>query len=361
MTKKCLLSNRKNKFLSKLLQAEGFEHFLHKRYVGHKRFSIEGAEVLVPMLQALLDQLIQAGAENTIIGMAHRGRLNVLTSIVGKPYGAIFAEFDDIDLKSFQGSGDVKYHLGAKGVYKTLKIELACNPSHLEAVNPVVEGQVRACQDRDQDTKRQKTVPILIHGDAAFAMQGVVYETLQMADLDGYKTGGTIHIIVNNQIGYTTPPEKARSSVNCSDLARALLLPVFRVNGDDPEACLRAIKLACEYRVLFNRDVVIDLVCYRRYGHNEGDEPSFTQPILYAAIQKHPSVATLYGELLLRRGDITTEELATIQEEHHKVFDSALNAVREKGREAFLAPEQDIEKPNTKIEKNFSGDFKENS
>lgn len=346
---------QKKQILSKLLQAEGFEHFLHKRYVGHKRFSIEGAEVLIPMLQALLDQLVQSGTKSTMIGMAHRGRLNVLTNIVGKPYEAIFAEFDDIDPKSFQGSGDVKYHLGAKGIYRSaaghLEIELACNPSHLEAVNPVVEGQVRACQDLERDLERNQTVPILIHGDAAFAMQGVVYETLQMSGLEGYKTGGTIHVIVNNQIGYTTPPEKARSSLNCSDLARALFFPVFRVNGDDPEACLRAMKLACEYRMLFKKDVVIDLVCYRRYGHNEGDEPSFTQPILYSAIQKHPSVATLYGELLLRRRDMTQEELTQIQEKHHSVFDSALNAVRKKGREAFLEAAPEIEKPVSHIPK----------
>jgi 2-oxoglutarate dehydrogenase E1 component len=331
---------QKKQALNKLLQAEGFEHFLHKRYVGHKRFSIEGAEGLIPMLQILLEQLVESGVEQTMIGMAHRGRLNVLANIVGKPYAAIFAEFDDIDPQSFQGSGDVKYHLGAKGIHKVaggqIQVELACNPSHLEAVNPVVQGQVRAKQDLLGDDKREKVVPILIHGDAAFAMQGVVYETLQMSNLDGYRTGGTIHIVANNQIGYTTSPEKARSSLNCSDIARALYAPVFRVNGDDPEACLKAVKIACEYRHLFKRDVVIDMVCYRRYGHNEGDEPSFTQPILYAAIQKHPSVATLYAELLMRRGDLTAEELAQMQEKHHQVFEAALNAVREKGRAALL-------------------------
>jgi len=332
--------DQKKQALDKLLQAEGFEHFLHKRYVGHKRFSIEGAEGLIPMLQMLLEQLVESGATQAMIGMAHRGRLNVLANIVGKPYAAIFAEFDDIDPKSFQGSGDVKYHLGAKGVRETaggqIQVELACNPSHLEAVNPVVEGQVRAKQDLISDNNREKVIPILIHGDAAFAMQGVVYETLQMSNLEGYKTGGTIHIIVNNQIGYTTSPEKGRSSLNCSDIARALFAPVFRVNGDDPEACLRAIKIACEYRMLFKRDVVIDMVCYRRYGHNEGDEPSFTQPILYAAIQKHPSVATLYAELLMRRADLKQEELEAMQEKHHQVFETALNAVREKGRAALL-------------------------
>lgn len=345
--------------LNKLLQAEGFEHFLHKRYVGHKRFSIEGAEGLIPMLQVLLDQLIECGVSSAMIGMAHRGRLNVLANIVGKPYGAIFAEFDDIDPKSVQGSGDVKYHLGAKGVRQTpkgqIEVELACNPSHLEAVNPVVEGQVRAKQDAGRDQNRDQNIAILIHGDAAFSMQGVVYETLQMSNLDGYKTGGTIHVVVNNQIGYTTPPEKGRSSLNCSDIARAIFAPVFRVNGDDPEACLRAIKIACEYRMLYKRDVVIDLVCYRRYGHNEGDEPSFTQPILYAAIQKHPSVAVLYADLLMRRGNLTRQELGAMQEAHYAIFDAALNAVREKGRAALLeiTSEPEIQKavlPNASIQ-----------
>ncbi|MES2503654.1 MAG: multifunctional oxoglutarate decarboxylase/oxoglutarate dehydrogenase thiamine pyrophosphate-binding subunit/dihydrolipoyllysine-residue succinyltransferase subunit [Myxococcota bacterium] len=329
----------KKQILTKLLQAEGFEHFLHKRFIGHKRFSIEGAEVLIPMLQSLLEQISKAGAEHAIIGMAHRGRLNVLANVVGKPHAAIFAEFDDIDPKSFQGSGDVKYHLGAKGKLtldgKEMQVELACNPSHLEAVNPVVEGQARAKQDWLEDVEREKVVPILIHGDAAFAMQGVVYEVLQMSTLEGYRTGGTIHIVVNNQIGYTTAPEKARSSLNCTDIARAINAPVFRVNGDDPEACLRAIKMATEYRTMFKRDVVIDLVCYRRYGHNEGDEPSFTQPILYAAIQKHPSVATLYAELLMRRGDLQQDELRAMEESHTQVFENALSAVREKGQGAL--------------------------
>ncbi len=324
--------NDKKQILSKLLQAEGFEHFLHKRFVGHKRFSIEGGEVLIPMLQMLIDQLAHHAAEHVILGMAHRGRLNVLANVVGKPHAAIFAEFDDIDPKSYQGSGDVKYHLGAAGKLGAVSVELACNPSHLEAVNPVVEGQTRAKQDMLGDQGRKKVVPILIHGDAAFAMQGVVYETLQMSGLEGYKTGGTIHIVVNNQIGYTTSPEKGRTSIHCSDIARAIFAPVFRVNGDDPEACLRAIKMAAEYRTVFGRDVVVDLVCYRRHGHNEGDEPSFTQPILYAAIAKHPSVATLYAELLMRRGELANEELESMREHHNQVFEKALSAARDKGQ-----------------------------
>ena len=329
----------KKQILDKLVQAESFEHFLHKRFLGHKRFSIEGAEVLIPMLQSLLDQFANSGAKQAIIGMAHRGRLNVLANVVGKPYMAIFAEFDDIDPKSFQGSGDVKYHLGASGRVKlskhSIELELACNPSHLEAVSPMVQGEVRAKQDLLKDNNSEQVVPILIHGDAAFATQGVVYETLQMSGLKGYQTGGTVHIIINNRIGYTTSPEDARTSPHCSDIARVIFAPVFRVNGDDPEACLRAVKLACEYRTLFKRDVIIELVCYRRHGHNEGDEPSFTHPILYSAIQKHPSVATLYGELLIRRGDISNEDLESIREKHHAVFEAALDAVREKGQGAL--------------------------
>ncbi len=341
--------DEKKNFLSKLLQAEGFEHFLHKRYVGHKRFSMEGAEAAIAVLNEILDEAAAFGVTDVMVGMAHRGRLNVLANVIGKPYAAIFAEFEDIDPNTFQGSGDVKYHLGARGVHRwkgkpkdalniderEVRVELACNPSHLEAVNSVVEGQVRAQQDLAGDRMRKKIMPVLIHGDAAFAMQGVVYETMQCSDLQGYRTGGTVHLIINNQIGYTTSPEKARTSLNCSDVARAIFAPVFRVNGDDPEACLRAARIALEYRMLFGRDVVIDLVCYRRYGHNEGDEPSFTQPILYAAIQKHPSVASIYSELLVRRGDITRDELEKIKESYHNRFEEAHAAVREKGRGAF--------------------------
>ncbi|MDA0713352.1 MAG: 2-oxoglutarate dehydrogenase E1 component, partial [bacterium] len=298
-----------------------------------------------------------------IIGMAHRGRLNVLANVVGKPYAAIFAEFDDIDPKTFQGTGDVKYHLGARGVHRwkgnpkgsaefderEVRVELACNPSHLEAVDPVVEGQVRAQQDLSGDRQRKKIMPLLLHGDAAFATQGVVYETMQCANLQGYRTGGTVHVIINNQIGYTTPPERARSSLNCSDVARAVSVPVFRVNGDDPEACIRAVRLAFEYRMLFGKDVVIDLVCYRRHGHNEGDEPSFTQPILYAAIQKHPSVATFYGQLLVRRGDITNEEFAEIRNQHDAIFEEAHVAVKARGRDAFSDEHIPLEQLNSTL------------
>lgn len=331
--------DEKKEILNKLLQAEGFEHFLHKRFLGHKRFSIEGAESAIPMLHTLLAQAARHGATDVMIGMAHRGRLNVLANIVGKPYGAIFAEFDDIDPKTFQGSGDVKYHKGAQGVLRfndrSIRVELASNPSHLEAVNPILEGQVRAQQDLLGDQHRKKIVPVLLHGDAAFAGQGIAYETMQLSGLQGFSTGGTIHLIINNQIGYTTPPEKARTSPNCSDLARAIFSPVFRVNADDPEACVLAMRKAFEYRMKFGRDVVIDLVCYRRFGHNEGDEPSFTQPILYAAIQKHPSVAQIYSELLVRRNDLRTDEIERMTKVHHDTFEKALEDVRAKGQAAF--------------------------
>lgn len=342
-------ANEKTKILSDLVRAEGIEHFLHKRYVGHKRFSVEGGEVVIPMLRELLDQAAAFGATEVVLGMAHRGRLNVLANVVSKPYEAIFAEFDDIDPKTIQGTGDVKYHLGAKGMHRyvgrvsnsdrveerAIRVELACNPSHLEAVNPIVEGIVRAKQDLAGDREREKIVPVLLHGDAAFACQGVVYETLQLSNLQGFRTGGTIHIVINNQIGYTTPPEKARSSLNCSDIGKAIAAPVFRVNGDCPEACLKAIKIAYAYRHQFKSDVILDVVCYRRHGHNEGDEPSFTQPILYRAIKNHPSVATIYADLLIRRGDITAEEVKRIEDTYTEKLERALTAVREKGRSSF--------------------------
>ncbi len=359
----------KTKILSDLFRAEGIEHFLHKRYVGHKRFSIEGAEVTVAILRELLDQAARYGAAEVIIGMAHRGRLNVLANIVSKPYEAIFAEFDDIDPKTIQGTGDVKYHLGAKGIHRyvgkvsnsdrveerAIRVELACNPSHLEAVNPIVEGIVRAKQDLAGDRDRAKIVPVLLHGDAAFACQGVVYETLQLSNLQGYRTGGTVHIVINNQIGYTTPPEKARTSLNCSDIGRAIGAPVFRVNGDSPEACLKAIKIAFAYRDKFKSDVILDVVCYRRHGHNEGDEPSFTQPILYRAIKNHPSVATIYADLLVRRGDVKPDDVNRIQDAYTERLERALMAVRERGRSSFSI-EHILDDADAITETNFAPD-----
>ncbi|MBI3257177.1 MAG: multifunctional oxoglutarate decarboxylase/oxoglutarate dehydrogenase thiamine pyrophosphate-binding subunit/dihydrolipoyllysine-residue succinyltransferase subunit, partial [Actinobacteria bacterium] len=300
--------------LAKLNAAEALERFLATKYVGAKRFGIEGAESAVPLLDAVLEAAADAGMQSAVMGMAHRGRLNVLVNIVGKSYQQLFMEFEGaVDPNMVQGSGDVKYHLGAKGVFTSRKgveipVELAANPSHLEAVNPVVEGMVRAMQDRIDDPAAFSVLPVLIHGDAAFAGQGVVAETLNLSDLKGYRTGGTVHLVINNQLGFTTAPEYGRSSWYCTDVAKMVQAPIFHVNGDDPEACVRVARLAFEFRQAFHKDVVIDLVCYRRHGHNEADDPSFTQPLMYQRIAARRSVRKLYVESLVKRGFITIEE-----------------------------------------------------
>ena len=304
----------KRRILMKLNDAEAFEKFLHTKYVGHKRFSMEGAESVIPMLDVIFNEAAADGVVEGVIGMAHRGRLNVLANTLGKSYEQIFREFEgDIDPNSREGSGDVKYHLGADGMHQTpagefMKLTLASNPSHLEAVDPIVEGMVRAKQSLINDRNRSLVLPVLLHGDAAFAGQGVVAETLNLSQLQGYRTGGTIHIVINNQIGFTTGPEAARSSVYATDVAKMVQAPIFHVNGDDPEACVRAVKLAYDFRQQFHKDVVIDLICYRRHGHNEGDEPSLTQPKMYKMIKEHRSVRKIYTEQLLRKGDISPEE-----------------------------------------------------
>jgi 2-oxoglutarate dehydrogenase E1 component len=304
--------------LQRLIEAEEFEHFLHTRFIGHKRFSLEGAESAIVILDEILDRAANTNVHEAVIGMAHRGRLNVLVNVVGKSMAQLFSEFEGIDPDSTQGSGDVKYHLGASGVRKTaggkdIVVSVAFNPSHLEAVDPVVEGIVRPKQDRLGDTKRQRVIPILIHGDAAFAGQGVVAETLNLSQLEGYTTGGTIHLVINNQIGFTTNPDEARSTPYSTDVARMVQAPIFHVNGDDPEACIRAAQMAYDYRQTFKRDVVIDMFCYRRHGHNEADDPSYTQPILYRKIRNHPSVATLYSATLDREGVISAAEAEQIR------------------------------------------------
>jgi len=307
------------RILEQLVQAEEFEHFLHSRFVGHKRFSIEGAETAIPILDELLNQAAAGGVQEVVIGMAHRGRLNVLANIVGKSLVQIFSEFEGYpDPASTQGTGDVKYHLGATGVRHTpsgqqITVSVSPNASHLEAVDPVVEGVVRAKQERIGDTQRDRVIPVLIHGDAAFAGQGVVAETLNLSQLHGYRTGGTIHLVINNQIGFTTPPGEARSSPYSTDVARGVQAPIFHVNGDDPEAAIRVARLAFEYRQQFKKDVVIDMFCYRRHGHNEADDPSYTQPILYRKIKDHPSVAVLYAGLLIREGVITQEDVKRLR------------------------------------------------
>ncbi len=310
-----LTAGERKRILEKLLEAESFERFLHARYIGHKRFSLEGCEALIPLLDRILNDAARGGVKEAVIGMAHRGRLNVLANTVKKSLAQIFSEFEgNLDPDGVQGSGDVKYHLGATGEHKAptgeaLAVSVAPNPSHLEFVNPVVEGIVRARQDAMGDTGRTKVLPILLHGDAAVAGQGIVAETLNLAGLEGYSTGGTIHIVVNNQIGFTTLPQDARSSTYCTDVAKMVHAPVFHVNGDDPEAVAWAAALALEYRQRFKKDVMIDLVGYRRWGHNEGDEPSYTQPLMYAKIKSHPSAATIYGEQAVRAGWMTREEL----------------------------------------------------
>ncbi|HEY6796067.1 MAG TPA: multifunctional oxoglutarate decarboxylase/oxoglutarate dehydrogenase thiamine pyrophosphate-binding subunit/dihydrolipoyllysine-residue succinyltransferase subunit [Kineosporiaceae bacterium] len=319
------------RILRRLNAAEAFETFLQTKFVGQKRFSLEGGESVIPLLDAVLSSAAAAKLDEVCIGMPHRGRLNVLANIAGKSYGQIFREFEGTqDPKSVQGSGDVKYHLGTEGVFTNsdgdqTKVYLAANPSHLEAVNPVLEGIVRAKQDRlNRGSAFFSVLPVLLHGDAAFAGQGVVAETLNLSQLRGYRTGGTIHIIVNNQVGFTTAPASSRSSVYSTDVARMIQAPIFHVNGDDPEACVRVARLAFDFRMAFDKDVVIDMVCYRRRGHNEGDDPSMTQPLMYNLIEAKRSVRKLYTEGLIGRGDISVEEaeqaLRDYQEQLERVF-----------------------------------------
>ena len=302
------------RILDKLNEAEIFETFLQTKFVGQKRFSLEGGESAIVLLDEVCEQAAEANLEEVCMGMPHRGRLNVLSNIVGKSYEQIFREFEgNLDPRTVQGSGDVKYHLGSEGKFTalsgaTIKTSVAANPSHLEAVNPVLEGIARAKQDILDRGAEFPVLPVLMHGDAAFAGQGVVAETLNLSQLRGYRTGGTIHIVVNNQVGFTTAPTESRSSMYCTDVARMIQAPIFHVNGDDPEACIRVARLAFAFRQEFNKDVVIDLICYRRRGHNEGDDPSFTQPRMYDLIEKKRSVRKLYTEALIGRGDITVED-----------------------------------------------------
>ncbi|MGM9474289.1 multifunctional oxoglutarate decarboxylase/oxoglutarate dehydrogenase thiamine pyrophosphate-binding subunit/dihydrolipoyllysine-residue succinyltransferase subunit [Pseudarthrobacter sp. YS3] len=318
------------RIVSRLNAAEAFETFLQTKFVGQKRFSLEGGESLIPLLDAIISDAADDGLDEVAIGMAHRGRLNVLTNIAGKTYAQVFREFEGTqDPRSVQGSGDVKYHLGTEGTFTSengneTKVYLAANPSHLEAVDSVLEGIVRAKQDRLDQGEAFPVLPIMVHGDAAFAGQGVVAETLNLSQLRGYRTGGTIHVVVNNQVGFTTAPSSSRSSTYSTDVAKMIQAPVFHVNGDDPEAVVRIAQLAYEFRQRFHKDVVIDMVCYRRRGHNEGDDPSMTQPMMYNLIEAKRSVRKLYTEALIGRGDITEEEaeqlLRDYQERLERVF-----------------------------------------
>ena len=320
--------------LNHLLTAEAFERFLHTRYVGQKRFSLEGGEALMPLLETILARCPALGIQEIVMGMAHRGRLNVLANFLKKPVEMIFTEFSENYTPNLaNGDGDVKYHLGYESHREVgasaVGVRLASNPSHLEFVNPVVEGKTRARQRILGDTvERKKVLPLLIHGDAAVIGQGIVAETLNMSQLPGYSTGGTIHLVINNQIGFTTLPADSRSSLYCTDIAKIVDAPVFHVNGDDPEAVCFVAGLAADFRQEFQRDVVIDMYCYRRYGHNEGDEPVYTQPDLYAKITKQPSVATLYRDRLANEGRVTAEEAAGLLKTYEDACETALSAVK---------------------------------
>ena len=322
------------RILDKLNEAEIFETFLQTKFVGQKRFSLEGAESTIVLLDEICDMAANDGLEEVTIGMPHRGRLNVLANIVGKSYGQIFREFEgSMDPNQVMGTGDVKYHLGAEGQFtslagNTVKTSVAANPSHLEAVNPVVEGIARAKMDAAGTLEDGAVLPVLLHGDASFSGQGIVYETLQMSQLRGYKTGGTIHVVVNNQVGFTTAPSESRSSTYCTDVGKAIGAPIFHVNGDDPEAVARVGRLAFEYRQKFNADVIIDLIAYRRRGHNEGDDPSFTQPKMYDLIEQKRSVRRLYTEALIGRGDISTEDAEGVMEKFRARLEGVFKEVK---------------------------------
>lgn len=329
-------ADEKKSILHSLIRTESLEKFIHSRFVGTKRFSVEGGDALLPMLENLVTNGTAAGVEELVIGMAHRGRVNVLANFMGKPVGNILADFEGkvVDKSGYQG--DVKYHLGHSCDKETpngsCHVSLAFNPSHLEFVNPVVTGIVRAKQRRRDDmAERKKVIPVLIHGDAAFAGQGVVQETLQASQLDGYKVGGTIHVIINNQVGFTTNPSDSRSTRYASDAAKSIKAPVLLVNGDDVEACVSAMNLALKYRQEFKSDVVIDLICYRRFGHNEGDEPSFTQPLMYKLIKKHPTLKTIYSQSL------ANENIQT-QEDSDKLYQEKIDNLQKELEEARSNP-----------------------
>lgn len=329
-----LTPQSQRRIYTKLAEAELFEQFVHKKYLGAKRFSLEGGESLIPLLDMAIEEAAEHDVREVVIAMAHRGRLNVLANIMGKSPQQIFEEFEDADPEAKLGRGDVKYHLGFSNrretqAGSTMGLSLCFNPSHLEFVNPVALGRVRAKQDRSGDRERKRVMGLVIHGDAAFIGQGVVAETLNMSELDGYKTGGTIHVIVNNQIGFTTPPESSRSSRYASDVARMLQIPIFHVNGEDPEAVAQVITLALQFRAEFARDVVIDMYCYRKYGHNEGDEPSFTQPLMYKHIRKRASVRESYRTNLLRLGGMNAAEAQDIEEQCKARLEAYFDAAKE--------------------------------
>ena len=327
---------QKVRILRRLHKAELFEHFLHTKYVGQKRFSLEGGETFIPALDTIVEHCPDADIDEIVMGMAHRGRLNVLASILRKSFEFIFEEFSESFIPdTVEGDGDVKYHLGYEAVLETtagkkVEVRLAANPSHLEAVDPVVQGKTRARQRLRGDTERQRILPLLVHGDAAFPGQGIVAEVLNFSQLPGYRTGGTLHFVINNQIGFTTSPAEARSSRYCTDIAKMIEAPIFHVNGDDPEAVCYVAELALDFRQKFQRDVVIDMVCYRRHGHNESDEPAFTQPLLYRRIAAHPLPSGILSKKLITEGTITAAESDAIKSEYTAALEDALAKARKK-------------------------------
>jgi 2-oxoglutarate dehydrogenase E1 component len=325
----------KKRILYKLNEAVVFENFLQTKYLGQKRFSLEGGETTIPALDAIVNKAAELGVEECIFGMAHRGRLNVLVNIIGKTYENVFNEFEGNAIPDLTfGDGDVKYHMGYSSQVqttsgKTIHLKLAPNPSHLEAVNPVVEGIARAKGDGLYQGKYRRIIPILIHGDAALAGQGIVYEVTQMSTLKGYRTDGTIHFVINNQVGFTTDFEDARSSIYSTDVAKIVDAPVLHVNGDDPEAVVFCAKLAVEFRQQFKRDIFIDMVCYRRHGHNETDEPKFTQPTLYNTISKHPNPREIYNKKLISRGEVDAQLADKMDQEFKALLQDRLDMVKQ--------------------------------
>ena len=374
-----LAADIKIELLQKLIEAEQFEQFLHKKYLGQKRFSLEGCETVIPMLDQLVEGASARGADEIYMGMAHRGRLNVLSNIIGNPETGdmaerIFTVFEGTSHPSFPADeGDVKYHQGAVGSRKTkagkeIMIRLSCNPSHLETVNPVVEGMSRARQDElrngEQNSREEvydRVLPVLLHGDAAFAGQGVVMETLQLASLPGYRTGGTIHLVINNQIGFTTSPELGRSSIYSTDAAQITQTPIFHINGDDPEAAFRVIQISLDYRREFDKDVVLDLVGFRRLGHNEGDEPSYTQPVMYARVKAHPGTRHLYARQLIREGVITDDDLTSmtdkVVEKYEGILANAKKIAADKPAKATLNPPTTEEDGSTVLSTGVAGEM----
>jgi len=327
--------SRKTQILRRILKAELFERFLHTKFVGQKRFALEGGETAIAALDAFIEKCPEVGVKEVVMGMAHRGRLSVLANILRKPFDVLFDQFSENYIPdAVAGDGDVKYHLGYEAELKTrsgdtVEVGLAANPSHLEIVNPIVEGKARARQRIRGDLDRKIVCPLLIHGDAAFAGQGVVAETLNFSQLPGYSTGGTVHLVINNQIGFTTNPNDARSTYYCTDVAKMIEAPVFHVNGDDPEAVCYVMQLALEFRIKFGRDVVVDMVCYRRHGHNESDEPSFTQPVLYKTIRSHPKVSEIYIKKLIDEGSITQEDADAIVQEYTDAMEAAFQKAKD--------------------------------